>query len=292
MGGLGLTGVIIKGIGGFYYVKAEDEIFECKARGRFRKEGLVPMVGDTVSISVKNGKGSIDEILPRTTMLIRPAVANIDQLVVVVALRSPEPHAALIDHFLILGEHSGIETVLCFNKADLPHTQELVDIYRNAGYRVVLTSVETGEGVEELKSLLKGKITAFAGNSGVGKSSLLNALGAPEGLETGRVSEKIQRGRHTTRHVELIELDGCALALDTPGFSSFEMPAVKAEELQDYFIEFASYIGGCKFRGCAHISEPGCAVLEAVAQGKVSKLRHNSYKELYQELKKVKEWET
>lgn len=265
---------------------------ECKARGRFRKDGVTPMVGDSVRLSVKNGKGSIDEILPRSTMLTRPAVANIDQLVVVVALRSPEPHPALIDHFLILGAYSGIETVLCFNKADLPHTQELVDVYRKAGYRVVLTSVETGEGVEELKTLLQGKITAFAGNSGVGKSSLLNALGAPEGLETGAVSEKIHRGRHTTRHVELIELEGGALALDTPGFSSFEMPAVKAEELQNYFIEFAPYIGQCRFRGCAHISEPGCAVLDAVREGAISEMRHTSYKELYEELKKRKDWET
>lgn len=169
-------------------------LLNVRQRGRFRKEGLVPMVGDRVSVSIKNGKGSIDEILPRTTMLIRPAVANIDQLVVVVALRSPEPHAALIDHFLILGEHSGIETVLCFNKADLPHTQELVVIYRNAGYRVVLTSVETGEGVKELKSMLKGKITAFAGNSGVGKSSLLNALGAPEGWKPGASARKSSAG--------------------------------------------------------------------------------------------------
>lgn len=272
-------------------MKTADGIVECKARGRFRKEGVTPMVGDSVEVSVKNGKGSLDEIYPRTSMLVRPAVANINQLAVVAALRSPDPHAALIDSFLILGEYSGIETILCFNKADLPHSQELVEVYRKAGYRVVLTSVENGEGVDELKGLLQGKITAFAGNSGVGKSSLLNALGAPQGLETGEVSEKIQRGRHTTRHVELIELDGGALVLDTPGFSSFEMPAVKADELQDYFIEFAPYIGRCRFRGCAHIQEPGCAVLQAVEDGAVSKMRHDSYVAMYQERKKVKDWE-
>lgn len=264
---------------------------ECKARGRFRKEGVTPTVGDRVDISVKNGRGSIDKIYERSSMLIRPAVANINQLIIVAALRSPEPHTALIDNFLVLGACSGIETIICFNKADLPHSDEILDVYRKAGYRVLSTSVKTGEGIKSLKELLKGKISAFAGNSGVGKSSLLNALGAPESLETGRVSEKIQRGRHTTRHVEIIELDGGALALDTPGFSSFDMPPVKAQNLQECFIEFEPYIGGCRFRGCAHISEPGCAVLEAVECGKISKMRHDNYKEMYSELKKAKEWE-
>ncbi len=249
------------------------------------------MVGDYVDIEVKNGKGSIENIHERTSMLVRPAVANINQLVVVVALASPEPNPELIDSFLIIGQHSGLDTILCFNKADLTCSDELIKTYSNAGYKLVVTSAPNGEGIDELKALLVGKITAFAGNSGVGKSSLLNALGVLGELETGAVSEKIRRGRHTTRHVELLELDGGALVLDTPGFSSFEMPKIRANELENYFAEFAPYIGKCRFRGCAHISEPGCAVLEAVSDGNISKMRHNSYKNLYEEQKKLKDWE-
>lgn len=290
-GGFFLTGVIVKGIGGFYYIKCDGEIYECKARGKFRKDSLVPTVGDVVDISVKNGKGSIEKIHERKNMLIRPAVANVNQMVVVVALRSPDPHGALIDNFLITGSKSGIETVLCFNKADLDHSTELVDVYKNAGYRVVLTSVEKGEGIDELKALLSGKVTAFAGNSGVGKSSLLNAIGVSYELQTGEVSEKIQRGRHTTRHVELFELDEDTYVFDTPGFSSFEVPRMKADELSEHFIEFEEYRHSCRFRGCSHTKEAGCSVIEAVEEGKISPMRHASYVAVYEELKKIKDWE-
>lgn len=291
MGGFFLTGVIIKGIGGFYYIKCDDAVYECKARGKFRKDALVPTVGDRVDINIKNGKGSIEKIHERKNMLIRPAVANVDQMVVVAALRSPDPHGALIDNFLITGSRSGIETVLCFNKADLEHSDELVNVYRNAGYKVVITSVERGEGIDELRGLLFGKVTAFAGNSGVGKSSLLNAIGVSYELETGAVSEKIQRGRHTTRHVELLELDENTYVFDTPGFSSFEVPKMKADELAECFIEFEPYRDLCRFRGCSHTKEAGCAVLEAVGEGKISPLRHESYVAIYEQLKKIKEWE-
>lgn len=249
------------------------------------------MVGDRVELEIKDGKGSIENICERSSMLVRPAAANINQLAVVTALRSPDPHMALIDSFLIIGRYSGLDTVLCFNKADLHHSQKLIDIYRNAGYRVVITSVESGEGIEELRALLRGKITAFAGNSGVGKSSLLNALGVSYELETGSVSEKIRRGRHTTRHVELLELEKDTYVLDTPGFSSFEMPKIRADELAGYFIEFEPYTNKCRFRGCAHVSEPGCGVIEAVERGEISHERHESYVSMYNELKKVKEWE-
>lgn len=249
------------------------------------------MVGDRVEVEIKNGKGSIENIRERTSVLVRPAVANINQLVVVAALRSPDPNMTLIDSFLIIGRHSGIDTVLCFNKADLEHSGKLVDIYKKAGYRVIITSVENGEGIDELREALRGKITAFAGNSGVGKSSLLNALGVSYELETGSVSEKIKRGRHTTRHVELFELESDTFVLDTPGFSSFEMPKIKAEELAGYFIEFEPYTDRCKFRGCAHVSEQGCAVIEAVQNGDISRERHESYVGMYNELKKIKEWE-
>ncbi len=249
------------------------------------------MVGDYVDIEIKNGKGSIENIHKRTSMLIRPAVANINQLVVVCALASPQPHPALIDSFLIMGRHSGLDTILCFNKSDLEHSKEIKKAYQDAGCKIVVTSTQTGEGVDELRELLPGKITAFAGNSGVGKSSLLNALGVSYELETGAVSKKIQRGRHTTRHVELLELENGALVLDTPGFSSFEMPRIRAGELENYFAEFEPYLGGCKFRGCSHTSEPGCAVIEAVCEGKISKMRHESYKSLYEEQKKLKDWE-
>lgn len=286
-----MTGVIVKGIGGFYYIKCDGEIYECKARGKFRRDAMIPTVGDKVEIEVKNGKGSIEKIYERKNMLVRPAVANVDRMVVVVALRSPEPHSALIDNFLITGAKSGIETVLCFNKADLEHSDELVEIYKNAGYRVIMTSAERGDGIDELKSLLKGKITAFAGNSGVGKSSLLNEVGVSYELQTGAVSKKLQRGRHTTRHVELLEIDEDTYVFDTPGFSSFELPKMKTDELAQYYIEFEPYRNLCRFRGCSHTKEAGCCVLEAVEEGKISRMRHESYVTAYEELKKLKEWE-
>lgn len=289
---MNLRGVITKGIGGFYYVKAEGQVYECKARGKFRREGIVPMVGDRVAVSIKNSKGSVDEIYERKNFLIRPAVANIDQMIVVAALHSPEPNPMLIDSFLIIGEHIGVDVILCFNKFDLANAKEqLVDIYKNAGYKVLVTSASKNEGIEELKELLYGKMTAFAGNSGVGKSSLLNLLGLSYELKTGLVSKKIQRGRHTTRHVELIEFEKDSYVFDTPGFSDFEMPKIPAQELADYFIEFNPYKDLCRFRRCSHTGETGCAVCKALADGKISDTRYKSYKALYEEMKKNKPWE-
>lgn len=287
-----LEGVITKGIGGFYYVRTVERSYECKARGKLRREGLIPMVGDRVQISVEEGRGNIERILPRKTMLVRPAVANIDQLIVVAAMSSPQPNPALIDHFLLIGEMTGVHTVLCLNKIDLDtrRVEQLAAIYRKAGYQVLCTSTVQKEGVSELRALLQNRITAFAGNSGVGKSSILNMVGLNQLLLTGEVSEKLGRGRHTTRHVELIELVEGGFVLDTPGFSTFELPNIEAAQLQDYYPEFAPYLGNCRFRGCSHTGEPGCAILEAVQTGEIGVERHESYCDLYRELKQVKAW--
>ncbi|MBQ4159705.1 MAG: ribosome small subunit-dependent GTPase A [Clostridia bacterium] len=284
-------GVIVKGIGGFYYVQTQEAVVECKARGVFRKEGQTPVVGDRVRIAEKNGKGSIEEIYPRKNMLIRPAVSNIDQLVVTVALTDPAPNLFLVDCFLLLGAYTDIDTVLCFNKMDLTQDVSVAEIYKAAGYETILTSVQTGEGVDALKARLQNKTSAFAGNSGVGKSSILNALGISGEMETGSISDKIKRGRHTTRHVELLQLAGGGFVFDTPGFSSFETPQIPAEELAGCFREFAPYLDGCRFRGCAHVHEPDCAVKQALADGKISESRYQSYCTLYEERKAVKAWQ-
>jgi len=290
-----ITGVIIKGIGGRYYVKSDEVVYECSARGKFRNQSLTPMVGDKVDIlqgaAHSDSHGSIEHIHQRKTMLIRPAVANIDQLVIVAALSAPQPNLELVDNFLLLGEIIGIDIVLCLNKTDLTDAGEIRYIYEKAGYPVICTSAVESNGLGELREALSGKISAFAGNSGVGKSSILNALGLEHKMETGEVSKKIQRGRHTTRHVELLQLPSGGLVLDTPGFSTFELPNIRAQELERYFPEFADHLGGCRFRGCSHTSEPDCAVLEALGNGDISPQRHDSYVNIYTELKKVKEWE-
>lgn len=283
-------GVIIKGIGGFYYVKCGDDCIECRARGKFRKDSLVPLAGDKVLIEVKNGKGSIEEILDRKNVLIRPPVANIDCLLVVVSATKPEPNTALIDNFLILGEMSGIETVILISKADLADSSELAEIYKNAGYKVIVSSTVSGEGKDEVLDLFSGKITALAGNSGVGKSSLLNMVCDSLSLKTSAISEKLNRGKHTTRHTELIELNNNSYVLDTPGFSSFELPGIEAGELENYYIEFAEYIPKCRFKGCAHINEPDCAVKAAAEAGKIHMSRYKNYAVMYNELKNIKKW--
>lgn len=287
-----LEGRIIKGIGGFYYVKTTDGIYECKARGRFRHDGVMPMVGDKVTISLKNGMGSIESIETRSSMLTRPPVANINQLVVVVSVLEPEPNPDVIDYFLLMGEIVNIQTVLCINKTDLSADGAIIlkSIYEKAGYRIICTSAVSGEGIDKIRELLCGRVTAFAGNSGVGKSSLLNAVGMDVVLKTGEVSDKIKRGRHTTRHVELLELSFGGYVLDTPGFSSLELPDIKAEELELYFREFQKHLGTCRFRGCAHINEPGCTVRAAVEAGEISQQRYESYKKMYDNLKNVREW--
>ena len=285
-----MKGTIYKGIGGFYYVMT-DELgsVECKARGKFRRERIIPMIGDEVEIEVKNGKGSINEIYPRRSSLIRPAVANIDMIVVVAAAKSPDPSTSVIDKMLVNAEINGIEPIVCINKIDLADCSDLMKLYEAAGYRTVAVSAETGEGIDELYSLIHGRTAAFAGVSGVGKSSLLTLI-TGQGLETGSVSDKISRGRHTTRHVELFKIHGGGYVLDTPGFSSIEPEDVACEELSQCFPEMRTLAGQCRFRGCAHIGEPDCAVKEMVRSGEIAVSRYESYKELYEIQRSKKQW--
>lgn len=286
-----MDGIIIKGVGGFYYVKAADSsIYECKARGVFRKERITPTIGDRVEIEVSAGKGAITRIYPRKTLLIRPSVANVDTLMLVIAAASPQPNLTLADKMLINAQINGIEPAVCINKSDLASRNDIKEIYEKALIPVFCASAEKHEGIDQLKKFIKGRVTAFAGLSGVGKSSLLRLITDNE-IETGEVSEKIQRGKHTTRHVELFELEDDGFVLDTPGFSSLEVEGIKADSLQDYFPEMQSVKNNCRFRGCAHISEPDCAVKKLVKSGNMSESRYESYKELYENLKRTKEWE-
>lgn len=284
-----MKGIIIKGIGGFYYVKTADgSLAECKARGIFRKNGIKPTVGDNVEIE----GGSIVKIYDRRSYLIRPSVANIDNLIIVIAAANPEPDLLLTDKLAVAAEASGINPIICVNKTDLADAGEIEGIYKNAGYTVITASATEMVGSEELSAVVKGRISAFAGLSGVGKSSILNLLTGVD-AQTGEIS-KINRGKHTTRHVELFELDADTFILDTPGFSSLalsEICDIKANELADYYPEFAHVSDGCRFKGCSHINEPDCAVKELVECGKAAKSRYESYKELYEQLKQIKEWE-
>lgn len=285
-----MTGIITKGIGGFYYVKAADGcIYECKARGKFRKERIIPVIGDRVEIETDGDKGSIVEIHERRNCLVRPSVANIDMIAIVAATASPSPNMTLIDKLTVSAEINGIEPVICINKTDIADGRELRETYALAGYRTFELSAETGEGAEAFLEALKDKTTAFAGLSGVGKSTLLNRI-TGAGMETGTVSEKIQRGKHTTRHVELFELSGGGFVLDTPGFSSFELGGVKADELWQYFPEMAKSENLCRFRGCSHINEPDCEIKRRLIDGHIAKSRYESYKELYNILKEIKDW--
>ncbi len=290
-----LEGVIVKGIGGFYYIRTEQGLYEAKARGKFRSRGMIPMVGDRVYMSVTDEtekKGSLDEILPRKNSFIRPPVANIDHIVITFAAKDPEPNLRLVDKLTLAALSAGAECSICINKTDLfpERAEELAATYRSAGFFVICTSATEGTGKEGLCKLLKGKVSAFAGNSGVGKSSILNGLLDGEQMETGSISEKIKRGRHTTRHVELLSLPFGGFAFDTPGFSSFDTPEIKAAELERYFPEFAPYLGECRFAGCAHINEPDCAVKQALDSGRIAKSRYESYTEFYDTLKQIKEW--
>ncbi|OHW62646.1 putative ribosome biogenesis GTPase RsgA [Andreesenia angusta] len=278
-----LEGKIVKGIGGFYYVKSDGEIYECRARGIFRKQDIVPMVGDDVKIRLNKEDettGYVEEILERRNELFRPPVSNVDQAVIVFALRSPDPNLWLLDKFLILAEEQEIDIAICFNKIDLVSDEEKLEynrIYENAGYRVLNTSTETGEGIECLREVLSGKTTVFAGPSGVGKSTLLNTVQPDLKLQTGSVSEKTSRGKHTTRHVELMSLELGGYVLDTPGFSSLELDFLTEENLEVYFPEIYSKSEDCRFRGCRHNKEPGCAVKSAVEQGEISEKRYENY---------------
>lgn len=285
-----MRGKIYKGIGGFYYISAENgECIECKARGKFRKEHITPMIGDNVEIDVKNGKGSIIEIYERKNRLIRPAVANIDLVVVVVAAKDPSPATFVTDKMLVNAEINGIEAVVCINKTDLADAEDLKNIYESAGYKTICVSAEKNIGLDELFALIKGKTAAFAGVSGVGKSTILSYVTGEE-LQTGKVSDKISRGKHTTRHVELFKVSGGGYVLDTPGFSSVETEDISAENLGGCFPEFADYVNLCRFRGCAHIDEPDCAIKEKVVDGTIPQSRYTSYKELYEIQRGKKQW--
>lgn len=287
-----MQGKIIKGIAGFYYVHvAGSGIYECKAKGIFRKENKKPLVGDNVEIDVldeKDMEGSLVCILPRKNELIRPAVANVDQALVVFAAAKPDPHLNLLDRFLVMMERKEIPAVLCFNKKDIagdPRLVQLEDIYRNCGCRILFTSAEKRENIRQLKEILEGKTTTVAGPSGVGKSSLINLLQSEIRMETGSISEKIERGRHTTRHSELIAIDGDSYIMDTPGFSSLYTNDFEKEELKHYFPEFFPYEGQCRYNGCDHVHEPDCAVKEAVDAGRIHRTRYDSYLDMYEELK-------
>lgn len=288
-------GLILKGIGGFYYVEAAEMVYECKARGIFRKRGATPYAGDWVNILIKeDGTGTIEDILPRKNQMVRPPVANIDQLMVVAATCEPSPSTLVIDKMIALAVDRGIEPILVLSKADLRDGETLEEIYRRAGIRTIAFSAVTRQGLEEVKSCLSGKVTAFTGNSGVGKSSLLNCVEETLCLQTGEISQKLGRGRHTTRHVELFPLANGGYVADTPGFSTVDIERyeqIDKEDLPFAFPEFAPYLGHCRFTSCVHVCEKGCAILEAVENGKISPSRHASYVAMYDEVKGRKEWE-
>ena len=287
-------GIIVKLLGGFYYVETENGIIECKARGIFRKKGLSPVVGDKVEISIpKDGYSSIDKILPRKNKIVRPAIANIDKLVIVSSVCEPEPNLFIIDKMTATAVNKDIEPVIVFSKTDLKPADKLQEIYKTSGIRTIAFSSKTGEGTAEVKQLLNNSVIAFTGNSGVGKSSLLNRLFPELNIETGDISKKLGRGRHTTRSVELYKTDGGYVA-DTPGFSTVDLERyelINKDDLANCFPEFEDYINMCKFTSCAHICEKGCAVLQAVDNGEINKSRHNSYVEMYNEVKDIKEWQ-
>ena len=287
-------GRILRSISGFYDVQTPEGLVTCRARGILRKEGNSPLTGDMVEITVEKGKGMVEAILPRKTHFIRPAVANIDALVVFAANVNPVTEPYLIDRVAAIAGDQEVPVYLCVNKCDLDPAQDLVRIYRHAGFPVICTSAETGEGVEELRALLTGKLTAFTGNSGVGKSSILNRLAPELKLETGEVSEKLGRGRPTTRHVELYCLGEDTYVADTPGFSSFDtdqMELILKENLQYAFPDFGSFIGKCRFDDCSHRKEPDCAVRAAVESGEIEPSRYDSYLKLYEKASQIKLWE-
>lgn len=291
-----MQGKIVKGIAGFYYVHTCDSggVYECKAKGIFRKDNRKPLVGDDVEMDVLDGEqhlGNIRELLPRRSELIRPAVANVDQALVIFAVASPRPNFNLLDRFLIMMQQQGLPCIVCFNKLDMDAEGDAGryrDIYEDCGFKTISVSAETRCGIGQLEELLEGRTTTVAGPSGVGKSSIINCLQSNVVMETGQVSEKIQRGRHTTRHSELIALGGDTYILDTPGFSSLGLFDLEKEQLGEYYREFGRYEKFCRFGGCAHINEPVCGVRDAVAEGKISRMRYGNYCLLYEELKNKK----
>ena len=290
-----IEGRIQKALSGFYYVDTGSEVLTCRARGKFRKDGVSPLVGDRVEVrELGNGEGFVERICPRKNAFARPAVANIDQLVIIGSGAIPRTDPFLIDRVAAIAALKGCEAIILLNKCDLDRADDLYDLYRAAGFQTLRVSAETGEGLEELKPLIAGKLSTFTGNSGVGKSSILNALDLAFDLKVGEISEALGRGRHTTRHVELFKLSCGAEIVDSPGFSSFETDELNLEwkrRLPETFREFAPYLGQCRFVGCSHTKEKGCAVLEAVRRGDIQKKRHESYLRLYEELKPLKDWQ-
>ncbi len=296
-----MEGKIVKGIAGFYYVDVGDTVYECKARGKFRKEQLSPLIGDRVKISVTEYEGSekgdylqgsIEEILPRKNKLLRPPVANVDQGLIVFSVSYPQMHLDLLDRFLVMMEMENIKAHIVLNKIDDVDTNEyqpIVDGYTLSGYDVYCVSAKAGTNIEQLRELLRGKTSFFAGPSGVGKSTLLNTISPNLQLQTGEVSTKIKRGKHTTRHVELLPFED-GYVLDTPGFTSLQFEEIDADLLKNYFAEFEQYVDGCKYKGCNHIHEPSCRVKDAVSEGEIYSTRYNNYVSYYNQLKNVRKW--
>ncbi len=288
------TGRIERSLSGFYEVRTPEGVFTCRGRGSLRRTGDSPLTGDMVQITVEKGKGMIEKILPRKNRFIRPAVANVDALVIFAANVNPVTEPFLIDRVAAIAGDQEVAVYICINKCDLDPAVDLHRIYSNAGFPVILASAETGEGVAQLRKLLEGKLTAFTGNTGVGKSSMLNALCPELGLATGEVSEKLGRGRHTTRHVELYRLGEDTYVADTPGFASFDteqMDVILKENLQYAFPDFGRYLGQCQFHDCTHRKEPGCAVRAAVENGEVENTRYDSYLRLYEKSSQINLWE-
>ena len=290
-----IDGTIIKGIGGFYYVEAADGIiYECKARGVFRKEKITPLAGDKVEISVdENNKNSIDKIYERRNMFKRPPIANVDKLVIVSSVCDPRPNLLIIDRLSAVAVYKNVEPIIVFTKNDLQSADEYIEIYKNAGFKTFAVSNETGEGIGEIKAVIENGVCVFTGNSGVGKSSLINRMYPDFALETGEISKKLGRGRHTTRHVELLKINNGYIA-DTPGFSSLDFETndlIKKDELAFCFPDFSDYIDSCKFSTCAHVNDKGCRLIEAVNNGDVMRSRHESYVTMYNEVKDIKDWQ-
>lgn len=292
-----MKGKIIKGIAGFYYVHTpEERVYECKAKGIFRNKKIKPLVGDNVDISIDDqtdGKGIIVDILPRNNELLRPAVANVDQALIIFAAAQPKPNLNLLDRFLIMMQNQNVNTIVCFNKVDIVSDKEislLEETYRRCGYEVVFTSTMQEDSVANIYDLLRDKTTVLAGPSGVGKSTIINMICPEANMDTGSVSEKIKRGKHTTRHSELFHVEGSTYIMDTPGFSSLYINEIDKNNLKDFFTEFNEFENECRFSGCMHLNEPGCAVKNALEQGKISKIRYRNYVDLFEELKDIKRY--
>lgn len=291
-----VEGVIVKGVGGFYYVKAQERLYECRARGLFREDNITPLVGDKVLIRIneEDGTGYIEEIMERKSELIRPPVANVTQAIIVMSIKKPDINFWLLDRFIILAEHQNLNIIICLNKVDLTKREEItsiLDIYKNTSYPIVKTSTKTGEGIEDLKEYLKDQVTVVAGPSGVGKSSLLNQIKPGLELKTGDVSKKTTRGRHTTRHVELIDLGSNSYVLDTPGFSSLNLDFIESEEeLSRYFNEIDEFATSCKFINCLHFKEPDCEVKKQVEKGRISPVRYENYLKFLEEIKSIRRY--